>query len=161
MKVTWRQSEIIFVSYFHRCVSLFDFSGRYQLKAEGFATELSWWVRDDWGPESHSGMGFSTPLQDNDASSENCAAETLSAFWYFFYLFAKLFYKSLFDKLGTNNVLRAFRPLGKTCTARVPRPTGGSFGNPSMDQQTPWQGSQYTFGPGMCKERLVNIKVAV
>ncbi len=86
MKVTCRQSEIIFVSYFHPCVSLFDFSCRYQLKADGFATELSWWVRDDWGPESHSGMGFSTPLQDNDASSENCAAETLSAFWYFFFL---------------------------------------------------------------------------
>ena len=53
--------------------------------AGGFSTDLSWWVRDDFGGEASWGsqhnVPFSTPEEDKDMDSANCAADFQSPFW--------------------------------------------------------------------------------
>ena len=53
--------------------------------AGGFSTDLSWWVRDDFGGEASWGsrhnVPFSTPGEDKDMDSANCAADFQSPFW--------------------------------------------------------------------------------
>ncbi len=53
--------------------------------AGGFSTDLSWWVRDDFGGDAFWGsqhnVAFSTPGEDKDMDSANCAADFQSPFW--------------------------------------------------------------------------------
>ncbi len=81
----------------------------YTLQARQFETNPSWWMRDDLRP--HSGSEFSVPpAGDRDSDSSTCAAKTLAAFWYGFFVQSRLFFLMLFHFSGKSTKFSLFFP---------------------------------------------------